>query len=66
MKSKDDLHFLIYELGGECCDVLFDAGLEQFDEVVTRPELFNVFVDFLSMIKREDYQIALLKRGDFL
>lgn len=66
MRSKDDLHFLIYELDGEYCDVLFDAGLEQFDEVVTRPELFNVFVDFLSMIKREDYQIALLKEGDFL
>lgn len=65
-QAGEELRFLVYDLEEDPFKIFLDVTINEAEELITRPELFSTVVDFFAAIRKEDYNIAILKEGDSL
>lgn len=65
-QAGDELRFLVYDLEEDPFKIFLDVTINEAEEFITRSELFETVVDFFASIRKEGYNIAILKEGDSL
>ena len=65
-QASEGLRFLVYDLEEDPFKIFLDVTINEAEELITRPELFSTVVDFFAAIRKEGYNIAILKAGDSL
>jgi len=66
LQMSNGLRFLVYDLEEDPFKIFLDVTINEAEELITRPELFSITVDYLSAIRKEGYRVAILKAGDSL